>query len=224
MKGIIYAIKINDLSHSGLRVLDVKIGRTTNINSTLAQYRRVSRNIKILDMWLPNIALSLNDCERGAHDLAAKYAYERDSEKFVFLQESYNKFADNVSLLLKRTSKSDLLDSKSKEELLFCKGRGVEGRGKYIKNGFIIIEGSQAAKEVVKSMKGKGATKKRLELVKNKIMVEDDDCYVFKKDYKANSPSRAACIIFLNPATPKEFFFLLTGLNLKTRPTRIWDD
>ncbi len=43
-------------------------------------------------------------CERGLHNLAEKYAYQRNREVFTFLQESYNEFSENASLLIKKTS------------------------------------------------------------------------------------------------------------------------
>ena len=118
MKEIIYAIQVHILISSGLRVLDVKIGKTSNINSILAQYKRSARNIEILNLWESNKDLRLSDCEQGIHKLAEQYAYERDSEKFIFLQKSYDDFAKNVSFLLKQTTKKELSEygrSKNKE-------------------------------------------------------------------------------------------------------------
>lgn len=104
MAEIIYAVKVADLSYSGLKILDVKIGKTTSISSTLTQYRRSHRSIETLNLWESNQSITLSDCERGVHQIAEKYAYEKDGEKFIFLQESYKKFSENVSLLLRNTS------------------------------------------------------------------------------------------------------------------------
>jgi negative regulator of replication initiation len=108
MSDIIYAIKVADLSYSGLKIIDVKIGKTTNINSTLAQYKRSSRGIEILDLWESNESLSLSECEKGIQQIAEKYAYEREGEKFIFLQESYQDFSENISLLLNKTTRDKL--------------------------------------------------------------------------------------------------------------------
>lgn len=108
MNEIIYAIKVADLSYSGLKILDVKIGKTTNINSTLTQYRRSHRSVEILNLWGLNPSMTLLDCEQGVHKIAEKYAYEQEGEKFIFLQESYKKFSENVSLLLRNVSKDKL--------------------------------------------------------------------------------------------------------------------
>jgi len=101
MANLIYSIKVNELYYSGLRVLDVKIGKTTNIERTLTQYRRSGRGIDVLDLWEPNKDLTLSQCETGVHKIARKYAYSKESEKFIFLQDDYDKFSENVSSLLK---------------------------------------------------------------------------------------------------------------------------
>lgn len=104
MTNLIYAIKVNELIYSGLRVLDVKIGKTTDIQRTLKQYRRSGRGIEVLDLWEPNNKLTLSQCEVGVQCVAERYAYSKESEKFIFLQDRYDEFSDNVSNLLKKTS------------------------------------------------------------------------------------------------------------------------
>ena len=116
MTEVVYAIKTGELNYSGLTVLDVKIGRTTDIDRTLTQYRRGNRTIELLDLWSPNKALGLSTCESGVHDVAEKYAYERKSENFVFLQDEYGKFSENISCLLLSTTKEDL-EKKGEEEI-----------------------------------------------------------------------------------------------------------
>lgn len=108
MSKIIYAIKIADLSFSGLKVLHVKIGQTSNIKRTLAQYRRGNPGVEILDLWQPNLLKTVSESEKGIHEIAKKYAYEREGEKFIFLQESYKEFAENVNLLLSNVPESEV--------------------------------------------------------------------------------------------------------------------
>jgi len=109
MTGIIYSIKVNELVYSRLHVLEVKIGKTTNINSILSQYRRSHMLMEILNLWKPNESLQLSESENGVHKLAEKYAHERDSEKFIFLQNTYKTFSEHVSLFLEKTT----IDKKS---------------------------------------------------------------------------------------------------------------
>lgn len=108
MSKIIYAIKVADVSYSGLKILDVKIGQTTNINSTIAQYKRSHREVEVLDLWELNPSKTLSDCEKGIHRIAERYAYERKGEKFIFLQESYKEFSENVNFLLNNVPKSKI--------------------------------------------------------------------------------------------------------------------
>ncbi|MEO0050321.1 MAG: hypothetical protein ABIK42_04185, partial [candidate division WOR-3 bacterium] len=64
MNKIIYAIKVADLATSGLQVLNVKIGQTTDVNSTLRQYKRSNPKAEILDLWETNPTLrSPYECE-----------------------------------------------------------------------------------------------------------------------------------------------------------------
>ena len=100
MSDVVYAIRISNLEYSGLKVLDVKIGKSTNIDNTLSQYSRGNRNIELLDMWKPNPQKNLSTTEKGVHDIAEQYAYDKQSEKFVFLQSGYQKFAETVNKVL----------------------------------------------------------------------------------------------------------------------------
>lgn len=108
MTGVVYAIRISDLEYSGLQIMDVKIGKSTDIDNTLSQYRRGNRDIELLDMWRPNPEKDLSASERGVHDVAENYAYDSESEKFVFLQGRYREFAETVNKLLRKTTREEL--------------------------------------------------------------------------------------------------------------------
>ena len=116
MNNIIYAIEITNLSYSGLKILNVKIGKTTNLKATLRQYRRTSPEAQILNLWESNFHKSLSECEKGVHKIAEKYAYERKGETFIFLQESYTDFEENVNLLLKNIPQEKVLSRKGQKE------------------------------------------------------------------------------------------------------------
>lgn len=108
MPQIVYAVKIHEVTSGDLKIREVKIGRTKSLDRTISQYKRNIRNPEVLDIWLPNRELGINTCEKGAHELAEQYAYERQSEKFRFLQNSYEQFAENLSLLLEPISRDEL--------------------------------------------------------------------------------------------------------------------
>jgi len=108
MTNIVYAIRISNLEYTGLKIMDVKIGKSTNIENTLNQYSRGNRNIKLLDVWTPNPEKNLSTAEKGVHRVAEKYAYSKQSEKFVFLQSGYQEFAETINKILKNTSREEL--------------------------------------------------------------------------------------------------------------------
>jgi len=110
MNEIVYAIRISHLEYSGLKIMDIKIGKSTNIDNTLRQYSRGNRDIELLDMWTPNPDKNLSTAERGVHEVAEKYAYDKQSEKFVFLQGAYQEFAETINKLLQNTTREDLAE------------------------------------------------------------------------------------------------------------------
>jgi hypothetical protein len=108
MREVVYAIRISHLEYSGLKIMDIKIGKSTDIDNTLRQYSRGNRDIELLDMWTPNPDMNLSTAERGVHAVAERYAYDKQSEKFVFLQSAYQEFAETVNMLLRNVSREDL--------------------------------------------------------------------------------------------------------------------
>jgi hypothetical protein len=107
MTDVVYAVRISNLEYSGLKIMDVKIGKSTNIDNTLSQYSRGARNIELLDMWKPNPQKNLSTAEKGVHEIAEKYAYDKQSEKFVFLQGGYQQFAETVNKVLLNTTRTE---------------------------------------------------------------------------------------------------------------------
>ncbi|MCX7956931.1 MAG: hypothetical protein N2643_03425 [Endomicrobia bacterium] len=102
MNKVLYAIKISELISTGIKVINVKMGQTDDIYSTLKQYKRSNPEAEILNLWKPNFHSSkYSQCKKGLHILAEKYAYERRKENFIFLQENCQNSKQNVDLLLK---------------------------------------------------------------------------------------------------------------------------
>ncbi|QHS15766.1 replication initiation negative regulator SeqA [haloarchaeon 3A1-DGR] len=116
MTEVVYAIRISHLEYSGLKIIDIKIGKSTNIDNTLRQYSRGNRDIKLLDMWIPNPDKNLSTTERGVHEIAERYAYDKQSEKFVFLQGAYQDFAETVNKLLQNTNRKELSEEPALSE------------------------------------------------------------------------------------------------------------
>jgi hypothetical protein len=88
--------------------MDVKIGRSTDIDSRLSQYQTGNMNVELFDMWKPNPEKTLSTTERGVQAVAEKYAYDSQSEKYVFLQDGYQQFAEIINKLLKNVTREDL--------------------------------------------------------------------------------------------------------------------
>jgi len=103
---VIYAVRVERMSYADLQVLMVKIGRTNDIDRRMSQHKTTHLVIEMLDIWSPNPKLGVQTCEDGIHDLAEKYAYKRNREVFIFLQDSYDKFSDIVGKLLRSQSQS----------------------------------------------------------------------------------------------------------------------
>jgi len=116
MREVVYAIRISHLEYSGLKIMDIKIGKSTDIGNTLRQYSRGNRDIELLDMWTPNPDKTLSTVERGVHAVAEQYAYDKQSEKFVFLQGAYQEFAETVNMLLQNVSREDLAAESASSE------------------------------------------------------------------------------------------------------------
>lgn len=116
MTNVVYAIKTYELSAENFKITDVKIGRTANIKSTMAQYNRSHRKPEILNLWLPNEKIQVSQCEKGVLNLAQKYAHERTSETFRFLQDDYSKFSSNISCLLVETSFDNVVGKKQPKQ------------------------------------------------------------------------------------------------------------
>lgn len=111
---IIYSVRVAEISYGGLKIMHVKIGKTNNIEQTLRGYSRSNMEAVLLNLWNANPDLDPTTCEKGVHKIAQKYAYKRESEKFIFLQDSYNGFEENVNLLLKQITNDSTKSEKSK--------------------------------------------------------------------------------------------------------------
>lgn len=90
---------------------------------------------------------------------------------------------------------SKTLSSNSERDLLYCKMAGIEGRGEYTSEGFVVLRGSTARLENVPSIQGSAAQRYRERLVESDVMVEKNGVYEFSKDYLFSSPSMASMAI-----------------------------
>ena len=84
---------------------------------------------------------------------------------------------------------------KQPSEMLFCRGQGVEAKGQYTDDGFIIFQGSTCKLKEVKSARTfvKNA---RERVIAAGVIVKKDDVYIFTKDWLFPSPSQAGVVVF----------------------------
>lgn len=72
-----------------------------------------------------------------------------------------------------------------------------DARGRYIADGFVVLQGSRARREAVASMRGTSNERFRERLVKEQVLVlaSDGAAYVFARDHLFSSPSMAAVAV-----------------------------
>lgn len=78
------------------------------------------------------------------------------------------------------------------EEVFTCTGSGVNGRGVYTPEGFVVLKASVGRKANVQSIVGTSDERLRKKLVEASVMKEAGDTVVFQKDHLFPSPSAAA--------------------------------
>ncbi len=101
-----------------------------------------------------------------------------------------------------------------KQDLLSISRKGVRAEGASVLNGFFVFNGSCAVKETTGSI-GKNAIQLRDSMIKEKILVNEDDHYCFTKDYEFTSPSLAASVVLGRSANGRLEWKTADGQTLK---------
>lgn len=80
---------------------------------------------------------------------------------------------------------------------LICTGKGVAAYGYEATQGFVVKAGSQGVLKSVPSMQEhvKGMYDLRADLIKNGVLMEKNQSYVFAQDYTFSSPSTAVAVV-----------------------------
>jgi len=109
MTEVIYSIELDTLDTTGLTMVKVKMGKTSNLESRLNNYQTgMLGEPKVLDVWYPNPDVGLSSVENGVLDIAQQYSYNRNGEAFVFLQNGYQEFSETIDKLLEATTREKL--------------------------------------------------------------------------------------------------------------------
>lgn len=101
---------------------------------------------------------------------------------------------DTIKILLSTLGFTifELIKKETKSQnILYCKGKEAFGEGEYQEDGFVVYKGSKANKKLTPTC---NSTIKNLraKLIEDKILVEQENLFVFNEDYSFSSPSAAA--------------------------------
>ena len=88
----------------------------------------------------------------------------------------------------------EVLKSKTKKEILYCKGKDAFAEGEYIDDGFIVFKNSTANIDETKTA-GTWVTGMRAKLKGGGILVKKKNILIFTSDYIFTSPSTAAASV-----------------------------
>jgi hypothetical protein len=81
------------------------------------------------------------------------------------------------------------------EELFECTGPSAKATGRMVEDGFVVLKGSLARAQLVKSAKDSFVENKQQELLAEGILVQEGESLRFAEDYRFNTPSGAAMVV-----------------------------
>jgi hypothetical protein len=84
--------------------------------------------------------------------------------------------------------------ARSSEAALTMEAKGAKATGYEVADGFVVLRGSTAAKEVAPSIHGYLEAKRQL-LIDQRVLVDDGSVFRFARDYVFDSPSAAAGVV-----------------------------
>jgi hypothetical protein len=85
--------------------------------------------------------------------------------------------------------------TENSSDILYCNRPGVNGRGQYTSEGFVVLKESVGNLELAPSLRGSSVDQKRLELLKSGTYRVEGDKIVLEKDHLFNSPSMASAFL-----------------------------
>ena len=100
---------------------------------------------------------------------------------------------ETISILLS-TLGYPVFDQTNKKEVFHLSGKGITAKGSIDNDGFVVLKGSQMAKKHVPSCNN-SLVIMRERLVKEGIVKENGETYVFAEDYLFGSPSTAGGVL-----------------------------
>lgn len=126
----------------------------------------------------------------NASSSGAKLPESDTAEMDVFLEKIYQ-LLPILGVDLFTPPETTFLDDK---QILFCKIKSLVAKGRRITSGFVVLKGSQAVLEPLRSATMDIKTR-RENLSKSGILVKENDHYVFSHDVEFSSPSMASSVV-----------------------------
>ncbi|MDB5346258.1 MAG: hypothetical protein JWP89_4635 [Schlesneria sp.] len=100
--------------------------------------------------------------------------------------------------------------------ILYCRIRGLEARGKRTSGGFVVLKGSMAVLEERQSTENYPyVVADRKKLISDKVLIQHDSALSFTKDVEFSSPSAAAVVIHGGSANGLTAWKSADGVTLK---------
>ena len=107
-------------------------------------------------------------------------------------------------------------EEQEKDDILFCKIKGLTAKGYLTPNGMVVLQGSRAVLEVRDSAsKYPSVLVQRNKLIKEGVLAEQGVAFVFSKDVEFSSPSAAAATIHGGSANGLTSWVNSGGIQLK---------
>ena len=85
-----------------------------------------------------------------------------------------------------------------KEDIFYCRGKGIEATGEYTDEGLVVFRGSQMVLETAPKMQS--YVDLRNKLIQDNVVIKKGTFYSFQSDYIFKSPSAASSAILGRPS------------------------
>ncbi|MGL4568501.1 MAG: DUF4357 domain-containing protein, partial [Fusobacteriaceae bacterium] len=118
-----------------------------------------------------------------------KWLGQQEKWDILKMEERFEHLFEDIAKIWNRPSIKE--EKESKDVIFFTKGPRASGSGKLRGEEFIVLKGSSASKDQMPSVE-KTNIRTREKLLKEGIIQEDGDKYVFIENYCFSSPSSAA--------------------------------
>jgi hypothetical protein len=174
-------------------------------------------HIKYLEGKLINTARSVGRFELENAQSSGSHLPESDAadmDVFLFRMEQLLPLLGQEFLkpVVKNEAKS------KKANLLYCVIKNLKAIGRQTDNGFVVLKGSEAVlKERPSTQKYQYAANLRASLIKEEIIAEKSDRWVFLSEYEFSSPSAAAAVVHGGQANGLTSWKDSKGVSLKQR-------